>query len=151
MSHHEFILVDARKFSLSDYGRFGGRSESEAIKLSDDFCHYIADSLEWIPTVNPAVADNRPGFGLNFYGPTAILPAGAKFAVGVFSGWANLLRWGPDRFDLTAGWEMPANENEWQPRRFDVCRTETVNALQAIADMALQVRQGSHFLLHFGL
>ncbi|HNO76435.1 MAG TPA: hypothetical protein PKN33_00110 [Phycisphaerae bacterium] len=145
------MLVDARKFSPSDYARFFGTAESDRARLPDDFCHYIADSLEWIPTINPTVNDHPPQLGLNFHGPTVILPEHASHAAAIFKGWADLFRQAPASFELTVNWKHQARSKEPRPSRFDVDRDSTVRALSDIAAMATQVSRGDHFLLHFGL
>lgn len=149
MPPHEFLVVDARKFSPRDYAKFCGTRDCAT--LPDDVCRYIADSLEWIPTFNPTVNDHPPQFGLNFHGPTAILPEHASHTAAIFKAWADLFRQAPASFELTVNSEHQTKSKEPRPSRFEVDRDSTVRALSNISAMATQVSRGDHFLLHFGL
>ena len=62
---HRFILVKAAEYKPEEYFHFVGAPEGS--RLHDDLVRYVGDSLQWIPTVNPA-RRNECGYGLNLYG-----------------------------------------------------------------------------------
>ncbi len=149
---HDFLLLPRTEASYSDYSRFIG--DPRAISLEDDLIRYIADTLDWIPTRNPA--RDEPHRGLCFYGPTVIEAAGASAAVTIFDSWSAIFARGPERLKLKGGWTMieddPTNKGgEYQELNVD--RDEVVRKLRQFADYARKVLEtnGDYFILHLGV
>ncbi len=85
--YHDFLLLSRAEHRFSDYMEF--INDPVAIRIEDDLIRYIADTLEWIPTLNPA-KNNESHRGLCYYGPTVIHTEGAQVASPIFNGWAEL-------------------------------------------------------------
>jgi hypothetical protein len=151
MPWHQFFILDAERFRSSDYLQFVRDLPQDTVRLSHDVCMYMSDTLEWIPSRNPANEAEWPGYGLNLYGPTVVSSEGAMIAEQVFSAWAQLFAAAPTRFSLVQGWERVQDGSEGRIRRFHVEREETVEALRQLADLARTVTHGEHFLLHLGI
>jgi len=149
--YHDFLMLSRTEHRFSDYRQF--IHDPRAVRLADDLLHYIADTLEWIPTHNPA--KNESHRGLCFYGPTVIHTEGASAAAEIFGAWSTLFACGPKNCKLTGGWTMiendPPNEGEYEKLNFD--RDDLVRKLRQIADYAKHVvdTDGDCFILHLGV
>ncbi|MES2794305.1 MAG: hypothetical protein V4719_32120 [Planctomycetota bacterium] len=147
---HDFLILDRDvdgDWELTKFIR-----NPRAIQLHDDFVRYIADTLAWIPTVNPAQKCSQ--FGLCMNGPTIIESGGAATSGMVFNAWADLLSIGPQVIALTGGFswtDNPALDGEYVHLQFD--RNEIVLALRQLAIWSSQVRMGNGrlYLYHDGL
>src|SRR3712207_6567195 len=98
--NHEFLLVSRKEHEYSEYMNF--INDPSAIEIHDDLLGYIADTLKWIPTYNPAKSEKCAG--LCWYGPTVIQSEGARIAAQIFRAWAELLSCGPRELQLTGSW-----------------------------------------------
>lgn len=149
--YHDFLLLSLTEHRFSDYTRF--INDPRAIQLEDDLLRYIANTLEWIPTHNPA--KNESHRGLCFYGPTVIHTEGASAAAAIFCSWADLFACGPKNLIFTGGWAWiegdPPNEGEYE--KLIVDRDDVVGKLQQIANYAKQIVEtdGDYFILHWGV
>ncbi len=136
---------------ITSYMRFS--NDPRSIRLEDDLVRYIADTLVWIQTHNPA--KNESHRGLCFWGPTVIHTEGAADAADIFTQWANLFACGPKNLILTGGWTSiegePANEGTYEALSLD--RDDVVSKLRQIADFAKQIieSKGEYFILHSGV
>ncbi len=148
---HDFILVSAEELGSTEYSELARREG--AVHLHDDLVAYLHDSLRWIPTINPAMADER-GLGLNTHGVTAILHDAAGQAAEVFHCWAELFRLGPDILSLTGQWTAIAGEPEsGSYARIAFSRDAVVLALEGISDACREVArsEGAAVLFHCGI
>ncbi len=146
---HEFLLMSSADQSPLEYRSF---AREHVVGVHDDLLQYMADSLKWIPTLNPA--RNERGFGLNLYGPTAILQDGAPIAASVFRSWAQLLGLAPQELVLTGPWttiEGWQGSGEYAQLRFD--RDDVVATLETAATYFTRVADshGEWFVLHRGV
>ena len=149
--YHDFLLLTRTEHRFSDYMRF--INDPRAIRLEDELLHYIADTLEWIPTHNPA--KNEPHRGLCFYGPTVIHTEGASAAATIFGTWAALFASGPENLILTGGWTMIEGDlpNQGEYEKLNLDRDDLVRKLRQIADYAKQIvdTDGDYCILHLGV
>src|SRR5215472_13752175 len=87
-----------------DYRRLGYEGMRKRmfaiVTLHDDFLIYIADSLRWIASYNPAKRKDRRQNGFNFHAITAVGQDGARLAERVFESWAVLFSQGPPQLNL---------------------------------------------------
>ena len=132
-------------------------------KIHNDVLEYMADTLKWIPTYNPAT--KRPHDGLCWHGPTVIREPGAEVAANIFSSWAALFSVGPEDLRLTGqfGWQL---ENDPDKDGFErvvpgsaayenlmIDRDAVVKNLRTLAEYAGRVQQtnGAQYILHLGI
>jgi hypothetical protein len=124
-----------------------------AIQINDDLLGYMADTLKWIPTYNPAKAEKSEG--LCWCGPTVIKSEGAKVTARIFRAWAELLSCGPKRLRLTGSWGVkegnPVAEGEYEKIKLD--RDEAVIMITALATLADRVAESKDelYILHLGI
>lgn len=158
---HNFLLLDCDGDGEWELSRF--YHDPRAVHLHDDLVRYMGDTLEWIPTVNPA--RQEPHRGLCMWGPTLIVVEGAEVAERVFGLWAELFAVGPPVLTLTGNysWVEPDDDPTQSTVRFtqleggydrlEFDRDEVVGVLRQVAAWCGQVRLGGGrlYLNHFGV
>lgn len=150
--YHDFLLI---KKKSEDYSEFWDVfNDPKALKVHDDLIRYIADSLNWVPAMNPASSceDCR---GLCYYGPTVIKAEGARVLGGVLRSWVSVFKNGPKDLELTGGWIIPAeSENSnGHYEMFAVDRDAVIDTFKEIAKLCDEVvaGKGDYYLLHLGI
>ena len=149
--YHDFLLLSRTEHKFSEYSQF--INDPRAIRLEDDLLRYVADTLVWIPTLNPA--KNEPHRGLCFYGPTVIHNEGASSAAAIFGAWAVLFACGPNTYKLTGSWTVteddPSSESGYE--KLDIDREELVRNLRQLENYAKQICEtnGDYYILHMGI
>jgi hypothetical protein len=124
---------------------------------------YLADTLAWVPTSNPA-KQNEPGYGLNWWGPTIIDQQGGLLFAQIIATWAQLFSYGPAMLKLRGlfSWQVPLeqvtyslNEDQSdQPKSYDypeIERDGLVLALTTLAQFGQQAATREFFILHTGI
>jgi hypothetical protein len=158
---HDFLLLDRETDGEWVLTRFV--HDPRALRLHDDLVRYMADTLAWVPTFNPA--RREPHKGLCMWGPTIIDADGAPIAERVFRAWADLLVLGPPVLALTGNFSWVAEgdaplsdaervtplERGYDRLEFD--RDEVVGVLQQLVQYSDRVRSagGRLYLLHQGV
>ena len=157
--NHDFLLLDRDVDGEWDLLAFV--NDRRALHLHDDVLRYMADTLAWIPTYNPARREQHRG--LCWYGPTIIGVDGAETAERVFRGWADLFAAGPSVLMLTGsfGWTVAgdpdhpslAEQQRGAYERLEFDRDSLVALLRQLAGYAAEVRAatGRLYLLHDGI
>ena len=148
--NHDFLLLSRTECAPQDYLKLF--RHPDAIHVHDDLLNYIADSLRWVPTLNPARDEH--GFGLNFHGPTTIFADGAGLAAKIFRTWAQLFRLGPEHLSLTASWtEVVGKLNSGHFVRLHFERDLICSSFEKIAIFCDRVvtSNGAHFIAHLGI
>jgi len=140
--YHEFLLVERSRHEPADY--LALIHHAHAIKVPDDLVRYIADSLDWIESSNPA--GGSKGSGLNYYGPTIVESSGAQRLAGLLQAWAALFRLGPEELELTGYWSPSSGKYE----RLLFNRDKVVILFDQVAHLAARVTSTS-YLLHLGI
>ena len=79
--NHDFMLLASEEHPIENWESC--YHNPDAVKIHDDVLEYLADTLKWIPTYNPAT--KRPFQGLCWHGPTVIRESGALVTAKVFS------------------------------------------------------------------
>jgi hypothetical protein len=153
MTMHDFFLVAEQDYPYQDYIQAGRVLRRRGQHLDDDFVWYIADTLAWIPTINPANQQHWSGCGLNLAGPTIINHHGATIAGQIFAAWATLFMHGSTTLTLRGPWTEPAESDAAQAgygaQHRD--RDALVTTLQHLAAYAEQARGGQFYILHLGM
>lgn len=148
--NHAFFLVRASERSPAQYRHF--LALPGEVELHDDILHYMYDTLQWIPTHNPA--RDEPHRGLCMYGPTVIHAEGAAIAAAVFSAWGRLFALGPEELDLTgAGAGVGSDPGARERPRLRLERDVVCSLLADLARRSEQVAsgEGQFYLLHLGV
>lgn len=157
---HDFLLLDLDSDGEWELGRF--HHDPRAVHLHDDLVRYMADTLEWIPTFNPARREAHRG--LCMWGPTLIMVEGAAVAERVFGLWADLFSVGPPVLSLTGSYSWvepddapPTGERVTQLQggydRLEFGRDDVVGVLRQLVAWCSLVRLGGGrlYLSHFGV
>lgn len=98
--YHDFWLCPADLDYNQGWHQFVGLKSS--VRLSNDIFTYCADSLSWIPCINPAT--NRALQGLNWYGPSVITKDEISTFHQVIIAWSILFSQGPSEMILNCGY-----------------------------------------------
>lgn len=157
---HDFMLLNYVEHPVENWQQW--YHNPAAMKIHDDILQYIADSLRWIPTYNPAA--KLPCHGLCWCGPTIIDTTGAKIAARVFASWAELFSCGPNEIELTGqfSWQSEnATEQDGAERvvsgsagyeRLNMNRDELTMNLRTLASYAERIEQtDALYILHLGI
>jgi hypothetical protein len=158
--NHDFLLLDRATDGEWELSRF--INDPRVIHLHDDLVRYLGDTLDWIPTINPARGE--PHQGLCMWGPTLIEAEGAEVAERVFAAWADLFSASPPILSLAGNFSW-ATSDDVRPSReraaqleggYDQLkfnRDEVVGILQQLALWCRQVRSGDGklYLYHGGI
>lgn len=145
---HDFYLLPEETEPYAGYRKWIRGPGS--VRLSDEIISHLYESLEWIPTLNPANAKEWGGYGINRWGPTVIHRDGAPTAQRVFSAWAELFSAGPAELVLPGEWVFgPGDEEGYQ--RLLVSRDEIVQQMRTLAEYAERSAGGEAYILHIGV
>lgn len=146
--YHEFFVLEDTTHPQSEYMKWGLASGS--LQVADDIIDYLYDSLQWIPTVNPANPAGWAGHGVNRWGPTIIHRTGATTARQVFSAWADLFSAGPPELTLRGAWTTwPDGAQDYQT--LVVPREGLVEQMRGLAGYADRCIRGDFYMLHIGV
>jgi hypothetical protein len=148
---HDFVLLD--RVTDGEWALTKFIHHPRAIKVHDNFVRYILDTLNWIPTFNPAT--KLPCRGLNMWGPTLIEQDGAVVAERVFRAWARLLENSPVTLELTGGysWRDGEPEESGKYERLQYSRDEIVSLMHTLADYSAKINASDRrlYMYHGGV
>ena len=161
--NHQFFLLKVEEQGQWHKNWFELIKTTQGIQLHEDVLRYIADTLQWIPTYNPATKQAHEG--LCWYGMTWVQAEGASIMAKVLASWADLLSCGSAELELTGsygyqvendsskdGFEViAANSGRYEKLIFN--RDELVTKLRTLSAYAKQFQeQGSaYYILHLGI
>jgi hypothetical protein len=147
---HDFVLLPDHGDRHEQYAQHV--RDPAAVRVADDLLMYLHDTLCWVPTENPALADLPTGHGLNYYGPTSIAGEGARMLADLLTCWAELFSCGPEILLLRGTQTIGEGDGEsHQQVRHRISRDTAVRALRSVAAMARQAAEPGFWLLHLGL
>ncbi|MCC9608872.1 hypothetical protein LOC68_08090 [Blastopirellula sp. JC732] len=151
MPTHKFLLLPENEGDYAAYAQHV--SDPRALKVSDDLIRYMLDTLNWIPSINPANQAAWNGYGLNYYGPTVINKTGAPKAARIFLMWGSLFQEGPDKIELTGSyqWLEGAPESSGQYEKITMPRESIAKTILDLAELAEGAISGEFYLLHVGI
>ncbi|MCM3729784.1 hypothetical protein M3226_30085 [Neobacillus cucumis] len=150
---HEFYLipntVDVKDFWVH---RENNNSVIDSEVIHDNLILYIFDSLEWIPSKNPALSGTPTGLGLNYHGVTLFDKHSFPTLERVFSSWRDLFKNAPTTLELTG--EFVYDENDeilgtYEKLVFN--RDEVIKLFEKIISMTLHIANGDCYLYHCGI
>ncbi|MGK4001159.1 hypothetical protein WMF31_00940 [Sorangium sp. So ce1036] len=147
---HDFFLLDRAEHPIAEYRDFAGRPGE--IQIHDDLLRYIIDTLEWIPSLNPA--RKRRGSGLNLYGPMVITNVGAATTRRIFQSWVRLFSCSPPVLRLYGPWSEvvgKAGTGRRLTRRYR--RDDVISRLRSLVLLCRRIERGGSklYLLHMGI
>lgn len=162
MMNHDFWLIEEQNRASLNLNSYAARRDAP-VQIHEDHLRYLADTLAWIPTNNPA-KQNEAGYGLNWWGLTIINKQGGQLLQRICTAWAQLFSYGPETLPLTGmfGWQWPFEENEHMVsasqlstfgsyNRLHVERDNLVQALTMLAHFGEQTSTGKFIILHIGI
>jgi hypothetical protein len=111
--NHDFWLFRHGERTYDDYHDLLPRRDAP-VSIDDEVLRYMLDTIQWIPTFNPALQKHHQG--LNMWGTTIIEQAGGELVHQIFSAWAKLFASGPEQLQLTGlfTWQLPDDESDPQ-------------------------------------
>ena len=121
------------------------------VVIHDDIVQYISDSLEWIPSKNPAEKGNPNGQGINYYGVTLFDEQSSKSLKAIFTSWRDLFENAPNTFGITGNFVCGDNEQDGEYEIINIKRDEVVNQLGKIISMSEHLAKGNYYLYHLGI
>lgn len=159
---HEFWLLREGQYAYTVNGRDLKSQGNDPVILHDDILRYFFDSLQWIPTFNPAKSETD--YGLNWWGLTIINQTGGSVFYRMWSAWAQILVCGPEKLRLRGPftWQWPFTESEHLIKEdqidalghyetLELDRDELVNICTIFARFGEQAATGEFFILHEGI
>lgn len=152
-SVHEFFLVP-KTVGYKEFMRlYMNNSDSiDSIDLPDDLIQYISDSLNWIPSKNPAISMTREEKGVNLCGVTLFDQTSAAVMKNIFSAWYLLFTNSPEKLELTGEFTFSANKKELGRRELLVFgRKEVLELLEKLISMIERLEDGNLYLYHLGM
>ena len=142
---HEFCLVPntVNFFELIMRGEESSDIIS-SIAIPDDLIQYIMDSLNWIPSKNPAKSMTREEKGINYHGITLFDQTSAAVMKRVFVAWHSLFINSPEELKLTGDF---MSENEGAVFNKD----NILKLLERLISMIERLEEGNLHLYHLGI
>ncbi len=165
--YHDFLLLPEGEAAERIYSAFWDtdpeevsdppnyrafRLSNQGISVPDDLIRYLFDTLRWVPTEHPFEASGRwampwRGYGLDYFGHTAIRKHGAPVFRRICEAWAALFSQAPRTFELHGSY-LP---DEGRYERLEHHRKELVPLLRKLAGHAERASTGDFLILHVGL
>ncbi|WP_285767393.1 hypothetical protein [Peribacillus sp. SI8-4] len=150
-SVHEFYLI-ARTTDTKDFWMYkeSGNGVMDSAVIDDDLILYIMDSLEWIPSQNPAKRGNPSGRGINYHGVTLFDRQASKTLMGIFMSWKNLFKNAPASFVLPGAY-VYGDKQEGNYEKLVFSRDEVIAQLDKMISMSEALAKGECYLYHCGI
>ncbi|WKA53139.1 hypothetical protein [Planococcus shixiaomingii] len=148
---HDFYLV-TEKIERNEIYMIKEKIRAiDQVIIHDDIILYILDSLEWIPSQNPALNGSPIGQGIQYHGVTLFDGQSSESLKAIFTSWRGLFENASDTFELTGNFVYGNNENDGEYERIRVDRAEVVEQFGKIISMAEQLAKGDCYLYHCGI
>lgn len=152
---HEFFLVTYDEYEKMGYEGyyFSNEKLSNAVLIHDDIVQYIQDTLNWIPSINPAM-NYEKGFGLNNYGITLFDKEGAEVIVSLAKSWADIFSIGPSTLKLTGNYCFTGNDTympEGSYEIIEISRDKLVESFRKLQLFSEKVISNKYLILHYGI
>lgn len=152
---HEFLLVTYNEYlnvlydeCYTELGDF-----SNQVLIHDDVIQYIQDTLNWIPSINPAM-NYQKQFGLCNYGVTLFDKEGAEIILRLTKAWNELFLNGPATLKLTGNYGWITNElgiTQGNYELIEVDRDTLIGGLEKLQLFSEKVIAGDYLILHRGI
>jgi hypothetical protein len=150
---HEFYLISGS----SDVENFW-RQRSDAdnvinsVIIDDDVIQYILDTLDWIPSRNPALKGNPIGRGINYHGVTLFDAKSSDSLKAIFTAWRDLFANAPTQMELTGEFMIENGlESVGRYETLVLDRDRVIQAFEQIIAMSERLGEGDMYLYHCGI
>lgn len=150
---HDFLLVPKKTAHDQLWGR-GKEKELilESLEVPDDFIQYILDSLQWIPSRNPAKRKLIEQTGLNYYGITLFTGDSAVKMENILSSWHHLFSNAPEAVELTGSFHLSSEKSESaELERMVFDKMELLSWLEELIHMTKRMKEENLYLYHLGV
>jgi hypothetical protein len=152
---HKFFLISYEDYVEMGWDGYYPPSEdlSDVVFIHDDIIQYILNTLDWIPSINPA-ANYEKTSGICIYGITLFDKEGAQVILRLAKAWADLFSNGPTTLKLTGNYCFRTNEQGATEGNYDlleVDRDELVGKLRKLQLFSEKVIKGDYLIFHHGL
>lgn len=152
---HEFFLVTYDEYEEIGYDgyHFLNRGLNNVVLIHDDIIQYIQDTLNWIPSINPAM-NYQKGFGLNNYGITLFDKEGAEVILSLAGSWAGLFSRGPSTLKLTGNYCFTGNDTYMQEGSYEIieiARDKLIENFRKLQLFSERVISNKYLILHYGI
>jgi hypothetical protein len=152
---HEFFLVSYDEYEEMGYDGYCSTPEdlSNVVLIHDDIIQYIQDSLNWIPSINPAM-NYQKQFGLCNYGITLFDKEGASAVYNLAKAWADLFSNAPTNLKLTGNYGFYGIKDGKPVGKYnlvEVEREKLVDNFRKLQCFSEKVILGDYLLLHHGI
>jgi hypothetical protein len=149
---HEFYLIP---ISTDLKGFWSNKDKDNSIidkvVIYDDIIQYISDTLEWIPSKNPAKLGNPIGQGINYYGVTLFDNESSIRLKSIITSWRDLFNNAPDTLFLTGNYVDGDNELDGGYDKIVINRDEVIKQFNKIIAFAECLSKGHYYLYHLGI
>ncbi|MEH7355137.1 hypothetical protein V7150_16385 [Neobacillus drentensis] len=150
---HEFYLI-SNTTDVKDFWMFREKNNSvfDSVVIHDDLIQYIFDTLEWIPSKNPALSGTPNGRGLNYHGVTLFDKQSSVTLISIFSSWRDLFKNAPNILELTGEFVYAKSGKmlgEYEKKVFN--KDEVIKQFEKIISMSVQLAEGDYYLYHCGI
>ncbi|WP_080840816.1 hypothetical protein [Cohnella massiliensis] len=150
---HEFYLVpitiDVERFWMN---RENNPEIIDRVGIHDDIILYVGDTLNWIPSKNPALHGTPAGTGINYYGVTLFDKASARNLKNVFSSWRDLFLNSPTTLELTGEFVMLEGGGQaGQYEKLVYNRNEIIKQFEKIISFSDRLSEGNCYVYHCGI
>lgn len=152
---HEFFLVTYDEYEEIGYDGYysSNKDLSNVVLIHDDIVQYIQDTLNWIPSINPAM-NYEKGFGLNNYGITLFDKEGAEVILKLAKAWADLFSSEPPILKLTGDYCFTASDTYMPEGSYEITeisRDELVESFRKLQLFSERVISSKYLILHYGI
>lgn len=108
---------------------------------------YIYDTLQWVPSKNPAMSELPIMSGINYHGVTLFDSNSTKSLLTVFTSWKDIFSMAPATFELKG----PHNYSTDTYEQLQFNRYEIISQFEKIITMIARLKHNKHYLYHFGI
>lgn len=150
---HNFLLVPEKTAHEQLWGR-GKEMELilESLEVPDGLIRYMLDSLQWIPSKNPARRKAEEEQGLNYHGITLFDQHSATAMESILSAWHCLFSNAPKIVELTGSFNQSSEETEpGEQERLSFNRDVLLSWLEKLMHMSKRVKEENLYLYHLGI
>lgn len=152
--YHDFWIFAEGSRAYSDYDDLLSR-KNVPVRVPDDVLRYFHDCFSWVPTLNPAVSNQKQsGLGFNYYGPTIVNRQGAENWERILFHLKELYQGAPDLLHLTGPWTTDPSTQSSTAGYYEVLeikKTWLITVLTTLHEFAQLASLNSHFVLHIGI
>jgi hypothetical protein len=151
---HEFYLI-SNTADVKDFWkcRENNNSVIDSAVIHDDLIQYIFDSLDWIPSKNPALPGAPEGRGLNYHGVTLFDKQSSVTLISIFSSWRDLFKNAPNTLKLTGEFVFDYENDKilggYEKLVFK--RNEVITLFEKVISMSAFLAEGDYYLYHCGI